>query len=99
MYSISYYREPLKYHHGIPYTFRHTVCWTTRCTFWALRTPKAAWDSRGGTNANGKGKDDGGEEKDDENGGENHGHPWWIIAEQHMEVDGGNGVEEGAAWY
>ena len=45
--------------------------------------------------ADGEGEDGGGEVDDDEDRGEPEGEFGWIVAEEHVEVDGGDGVEEG----
>ena len=54
-------------------------------------------DVRGGTDADGEGDDDGGEVDGDEDEGEPDGEAGRVVAEEHVEVDGGDGVEEGAA--
>lgn len=54
---------------------------------------------RGGTGAHGEGEDDGAEVDEDEKGGEPEGHFWGVVAEEHVEVEGGEGVEEGTAGY
>lgn len=61
---------------------------------------KAVGDARGGgAGADGEGKDGGDEVDDDEDGGEGDCHFWGVVAEEQVEVDGGEGVEEGTAGY
>lgn len=50
-----------------------------------------------GWDADGEGEDGGGEIDKDENGGETESEFGWVVAEEHVEVDGGDGVEEGTA--
>ena len=51
---------------------------------------------RGG-DADGEGEDGGGEVDDNEDGGEPEGEFGGVVAEEHVEVDGGDGVEKGTA--
>ena len=58
---------------------------------------QAGRDVGRGGDADGEGEDSGGEVDDNEDGGEPEGEFGGVVAEEHVEVDGGNGVEEGTA--
>lgn len=61
---------------------------------------QAVGDAGGGrAGAGGKRENGGAEVDDDEGEGEPHGHSGRVVAQQHVQVDGGDGVEEGTAWY
>ena len=47
--------------------------------------------------ADGEGEDSGGEVDEDEDGGEPEGEFGGIVAQEHVEVDGGDGVEKGTS--
>ena len=50
-----------------------------------------------GGDADGEGKDGGGEIDEDEDGGEPESEFGGVVAEEHVEVEGGDGVEERTA--
>lgn len=55
------------------------------------------WDPAWSTGASSEREKSGGKVEDDEDAAEPHGELWRIVAEEHVEVEGGDGVEEGAA--
>lgn len=61
---------------------------------------QAVGDAGGGRASAGSEEENGGAEvENDEDGGEPDGHFRRVVAEQHVQMDGGDGVEEGTAWY
>lgn len=65
-----------------------------------LGTAQTTRDAGGGcAGAGGEGEYSGAEVDDDEDGGKPHSHFRRVVAEEHVQMDGGDGVEEGTAWY
>lgn len=89
--------KKLKRKHSIPHRQINTLFRSSSNALGAFGATETSGDGSGRACAGGEGEADGGDVEEGESEGEPHRQAGWVVAEEHVQVDGGDGVEEGAA--
>ena len=84
MHGIPHHTKELEHNHSIPNSPTDTVLWPSRDPLRAFGVAQAGRNLGRGGDADGEGKDSGGEVDDDEDGGEPEGEFRRVVAEEHV---------------